>query len=179
MYQITTLYTLPLHKVICHYILIKLRGKNTKAHNLHPCQTISCMEEGLSLLRWELVTQLLVLHAGERNSLIWELDKQHLGISYGPWGPTWISQAEGDLLSIQYQPNPRLQLHAAAKLLQSCLTLWDPRDGSLPGSSVPRILQARTLEWVAISFSNAWERKAKVKSFNVAQSQIGGFVMPG
>ena len=44
---------------------------------------------------------------------------------------------------------------AAAKSLQLCLTLCDPRDGSPPGSSVPEILQARTLEWVAISFSNA------------------------
>ena len=44
---------------------------------------------------------------------------------------------------------------AAAKSLQSCPTLCDPIDGSLPGSSVPGILQARTLEWVAISFSNA------------------------
>ena len=44
---------------------------------------------------------------------------------------------------------------AAAKSLQSCLTLCDPIDGSPLGSSVPEILQARTLEWVAISFSNA------------------------
>ena len=44
---------------------------------------------------------------------------------------------------------------AAAKSLQSCLTLCDPRDGSPPGFPVPGILQARTLEWVAISFSNA------------------------
>ena len=44
---------------------------------------------------------------------------------------------------------------AAAKSLQSCPTLCDPRDGSPPGSSVPGILQARTLEWVVISFSNA------------------------
>ena len=44
---------------------------------------------------------------------------------------------------------------AAAKSLQSCLTLCDPIEGSLPGSPVPGILQARTLEWVAISFSNA------------------------
>ena len=47
------------------------------------------------------------------------------------------------------------KLSAAAKLLQSCLTLYDPIDGSPPGSPVPGILQARTLEWVAISFSNA------------------------
>ena len=44
---------------------------------------------------------------------------------------------------------------AAAKLLQSCPTLCDPIDGSPPGSSIPGILQARTLEWGAISFSNA------------------------
>ena len=52
---------------------------------------------------------------------------------------------------------------AAAKLLQSCLTLCDPIDGSPPGSPIPGILQARTLEWVAISFTNAWKWKVKVK----------------
>ena len=55
---------------------------------------------------------------------------------------------------------------AAAKLLQSSPTLWDPIDGSPPGSPVPRILQARTLEWVAISFSSAWKWKVKVKSLS-------------
>ena len=53
---------------------------------------------------------------------------------------------------------------AAAKSLQSCPTLCDTIDGSPPGSLVPGILQARTLEWVAISFSNAWKWKVKVKS---------------
>ena len=46
---------------------------------------------------------------------------------------------------------------AAAKSLQSCLTLCDPIDSSPPGSAVPGILQARTLEWVAIFFCNAWK----------------------
>ena len=55
---------------------------------------------------------------------------------------------------------------AAAKSLQSCLTLWDPIDGSPSGSPVPGILQARTLEWVAISFSNAGKWKVKVKSLS-------------
>ena len=55
---------------------------------------------------------------------------------------------------------------AAAKSLQSCLTLCDPIDGSPPGSPIPGILQARTLEWVAISFSNAWKWKVKVKSLS-------------
>ena len=55
---------------------------------------------------------------------------------------------------------------AAAKLLQSCPTLCDPIDGSSPGSPILGILQARTLEWVAISSSNAWEWKVKVKSLS-------------
>ena len=55
---------------------------------------------------------------------------------------------------------------AAAKSLQSCPTLCDPIDGSPPGSPVPGILQARTLEWVAISFSNAWKWKVKEKSLS-------------
>ena len=55
---------------------------------------------------------------------------------------------------------------AAAKSLQSCPTLCYPRDDSPPGSPVPGILQARTLEWVAISFSNAWKWKVKVKSLS-------------
>ena len=55
---------------------------------------------------------------------------------------------------------------AAAKSLQSCPTLYDPIDGSPPGSPIPGILQARTLEWVAIFFSNAWKWKVKVKSLS-------------
>ena len=55
---------------------------------------------------------------------------------------------------------------AAAKSLQSCPTLCDPIDGSPPGSPVPGILPARTLEWVAISFSSVWKWKVKVKSLS-------------
>ena len=58
---------------------------------------------------------------------------------------------------------------AAAKSLQSCLTLCNPIDGSPPGSPVPGILQARTLEWVAISFPNALKWKVKVKSLSRAR----------
>ena len=58
---------------------------------------------------------------------------------------------------------------AAAKSLQSCLTLCDPTDGSPPGSPVPGILQARTLEWVAIAFSNAWKWKVKGKLLSCVQ----------
>ena len=73
--------------------------------------------------------------------------------------------------------HPQLDGHAAAadaKLLQSCLTLYGPIDGSLPGSFVLRILQARILEWVAIAFSNAWEWKVKVNSL----SHVRLFVTP-
>ena len=63
---------------------------------------------------------------------------------------------------------------AAAKSLQSCPTLSDPIDGSQPGFPVPGILQARTLEWVAISFSNAWKWIVKVKSL----SRVRFFAIP-
>ena len=62
--------------------------------------------------------------------------------------------------------NVKVAAAAAAKLLQSCLTPCDPIDGSPPGSPVPGILQARTLEWVAIAFSNTWKWKVKVKSLS-------------
>ena len=58
---------------------------------------------------------------------------------------------------------------AAARSCQSCPTLCNPIDGSPPGSPVPGILQARTLEWVAISFSKAWKWKVKVKSLSCVQ----------
>ena len=58
---------------------------------------------------------------------------------------------------------------AAAKSLQSCLTLCNPIDGSPPGSTIPGILQARTLEWAAIAFSSAWKWKVKVKSLSRVQ----------
>ena len=61
------------------------------------------------------------------------------------------------------------QTYAAAKSLQSCPSLCDLIDGSPPGSTVPGILQARTLEWVAISFSNTWKGKAKVKALSRVQ----------
>ena len=63
---------------------------------------------------------------------------------------------------------------AAAKSLQSCPTLWDPINGSPPGSTIPGILQAGALEWAAISFSRAWKWKVKVKSLSL----VGLFSTP-
>ena len=61
------------------------------------------------------------------------------------------------MLGIQHIDRVCMHMYAAAaaKSLQSCPTLWDPIDGSPPGPSVPGILQARILEWISISFSNA------------------------
>ena len=63
---------------------------------------------------------------------------------------------------------------AIAKSLQSCPTLCDPIDGSPPGSSIPGILQARTLEWVAISFSNAYVPGKSLQSCPTLCDPIGG-----
>ena len=68
--------------------------------------------------------------------------------------------------SITFHPSAAA---AAAKSLQSFPTLCNPIDGSPPGSSIPGILQARTLEWVAISFSNAWKWKVKAKSLSLVR----------
>ena len=69
----------------------------------------------------------------------------------------------------EISPFEKAAAAAAAKSLQSCPTLCDPIDGSPAGSIAPGILQARTLEWVAISCSNAWKWKVKVKSLSRVQ----------
>ena len=68
-----------------------------------------------------------------------------------------------------YQVADEKNAAAAAKSLQFCLTLCNPTDGSPPGSSDPAVLQARTLEWVAISFTNEWKWKVKVESLSCVQ----------
>ena len=81
--------------------------------------------------------------------------------TYNKWDSGWKCSLLVRLLS---------STAAAAKSLQSCLTLCDPIDGSPPGSPVPGILQARTMEWVATFFSNA--RKWKVKVNSVGRLQL-------
>ena len=89
----------------------------------------------------------------------------------------WIPKRPGLYLPLFYMPNAMVtssewmnglfpKSAAAAKSLQSCPTLCDPIDGGPPGFPVPGILQERTLKWVAISFSNAWKWKVKVKSLS-------------
>ena len=79
------------------------------------------------------------------------------------------SKASKSSQLLHSQINRTTATAAAAKSHQSCPTLCDPIDGSPTGSSIPGILQARTLEWVAISFSNAWKRKVKVKLLSRVQ----------
>ena len=81
-----------------------------------------------------------------------------------PKDQTSISCLAGGFFTTQ-SPGKPLKLDTA-KSLQSCLTLCNPIGGSPPGSPVPGILQARTLEWVATSFANAWKWKVKVKSLS-------------
>ena len=69
------------------------------------------------------------------------------------------------LYQLSYQVSLIFDTAAAAKSLQSCLTLCDPIDGSPPASAVPGILQARTLEWVAISFSNIFDTNLYQRTF--------------
>ena len=91
--------------------------------------------------------------------------QNQLGVYFHTYGSTeWVLQR----LSVSYMLINAIDVSAAAvaKSLQSCRTLCDPIDGSPPGSPVPGILQARTLEWGAISFSNAWKWKVKVKSLS-------------
>ena len=96
---------------------------------------------------------------------------EHIGCSLRPWeGLISETYLWGECLWQRSLLNLGLAA-ATAKLLQSCPTLCDPIDGSPLGSSVPGILQARILEWVAISFSNAWKWKVKVKSLSCAPTQ--------
>ena len=92
-----------------------------------------------------------------------EMWVQSLGREY-PLEEEMATHASILAREIQWTEEPAAA--AAAKSLQSCPTLCDPMDCSPPGSPVPGILQTRALEWVAISFSNAWKWKVKVKSLS-------------
>ena len=86
------------------------------------------------------------------------------GNTYLGVGINFSESKQGSIPVIFLGKSSWWEMYAAAKSLQSCPTLCNPVDGSPPGSPVPGILQAGTLEWVSISFSNAWKWKVKVKS---------------
>ena len=85
-------------------------------------------------------------------------------VFHTPW--TWAKWMFSMYLSQVMMSKHFAAAAAAANSLQSCRTLCDPIDSSPPGSRVPGILQARILEWVAVSFSNPWKWKVKVKSLS-------------
>ena len=100
-------------------------------------------------------------------SLLWRRVSPHRGPSWPVvglllWPQAWSSSSWPPSLASS-SGAVWISAAAAAKSLQSCPTLCDPIDSSPPGSAVPGILQARTLEWVAISFSDAWMWKVNVK----------------
>ena len=97
-----------------------------------------------------------------------KIKQKYLEVSFSDFSN--LSHRNQDFIDQQYNGiklySVCIHAAAAAKSVQSCPTLCDPIDGSPPGSPIPGILQARTLEWVAISFSNAWKWKVKVKSLS-------------
>ena len=101
----------------------------------------------------------------------WNFPSQNTGVGSFSFS-RGSSQLRDQIRSLELQAgsyqlgHKRSPVAAAAKLLQSCPTLCDPIDGSPTGSTIPGILQARILEWVAIPFSNAWKWKVEVKSLS-------------
>ena len=134
-------------EVITHpaTLLPRLASKNTL---LKPFQEFGCFEQ------WTKQCSVIV----QSLSCVWLLQPHGLQHARLPCSSPSLG-AYSNLC-------PLSRYAAAAKLLQSCATLCDPIDGSPPGSPIPGILQARTLEWVAISFSNAGKWKVKVKSLS-------------
>ena len=129
---------------------------NIRPSNEHP-GLISFRMDWLDLLAVQRTLKSLLQHHSSKASILWRSAFVTVQLSH-PYTTTGKTIAltrwtfVGKVMSLLFN---MLSAAAAAKSLQSCLILCDPRDGSLPGSPVPGILQARTLEWVAISFSNA------------------------
>ena len=96
----------------------------------------------------------------------WPRDRTRVSCLAGRFFTIWAAGKTYCRVDLKKQ---RYSAAAAAKSHQSCSTLCDPIDGSPPGSPIPGILQTRILEWVAISFSNAWKWKVKVKSLSHVQ----------
>ena len=113
-------------------------------------------------MRWvDAITNAMNMNLGKLWEMVRDRETWHAAVHRIANSQTW----PGD-----WTPTTDNMLAAkSAKSLQSCPTLWDPIDGSPPHFATPGILQARTLEWVAIFFSNTWKWKVKVKSLSRAQ----------
>ena len=137
---------------------------NIRPSNEHP-GLISFRMDWLDLLTVQGTLKSLLQHRSSkasilRHSAFFTVQLSHQYMTTGKTIALTRWTFVGKVMSLLFN---MLSAAAAAKSLQSCLTLCDPRDGSPPGSPIPGILQVRTLEWVAISFSNAWKWKVKVK----------------
>ena len=111
----------------------------------------------------------LTLWLGQVSPLLWTSDEDdNVCLAICLCGLNTINRADlfGTQTLKKYSHERSFAAAAGAKSLQSCPTLCDPIDGSPPGSPIPGILQVRTLEWVAISLSNAWKWKVKGKSLS-------------
>ena len=155
---------------LCHW-------RSWKQINLAPLRPVKQLEKKSNLFFQQIDGAFYQVHFWELEIKQWVRPHQesnqgmmqpavaciHSGMT--PTGSSFEIQPDTQsILSHNLHKYVELGYAAAAKSLQSCPTLCDPRDGSPPGSPVPGILQARTLEWVAISFSNTLKWKVKVKS---------------
>ena len=110
-------------------------------------------------MEWHLWHLLKWFNKNKTNQHIYERDRQSQKI----WQIFLKLFHKFEILKRIFLGKIKQSISAIAESLQSCRTLCDPRDGSSPGFPIPGILQARKLEWVAISFYNAWKWKVKVK----------------
>ena len=118
---------------------------------------------------WYLTTMLCQYLAKAITDLSFNLENANMPLIhlFETTGNLWRDKEQPETTWTNWDKEQNLiYMPVAVKSLQSCLTLCDPVDGSPPGSPVPGILQARTLEWVTISFSNPWKWKVKVKSLS-------------
>ena len=155
-------------RVGCHFLLqcMKVKSEREVAQSRPTlCDSMDCSLPGSSVHR---IFQARVLEWGAKYTL-WLPFIFVLWISPPLCFSTSLRATHSSGLYSNWNDPPSSAAAAAAKSLQSCPTLCDPIDGSPPGSPIPGILQARTLEWGAISFSNAWKWKGKVKSLSRVQ----------
>ena len=127
-----------------------------------------------SFSKWRYITYFLLKYIWHMYGMTWVLS------SVWPFATEWTGSSVHGISQARILECVVISFSAAAaaaKSLQSCLTLCDPVDGSPWGSPIPGILQARTLERVTISFSNAWKWKVKVKT--VSRVQLMDCSLPG
>ena len=155
--------------------------RNLKNHHFEVLFTLSLCNNNKSFLDWivmcsETITskkyaqQLSEMHQKLRRLQLALVKRKDPVLLHNAWPciaqPTLQKFNELGHKVLPHLPYSPASAAAAAKSLQSCPTLCNPTDGSPPGSPVPGILQARTLKWAAISFSNAWKWKGKGKSLS-------------